>query len=55
MFTGKHTIAINNLFHTTSVLFSKNNIAFLSGLCNELEISDEINRKDNLVFKEKEV
>ena len=34
---GNHTVAANVVFHTTGVMLSKNNIAYLSGLCNKLE------------------
>ena len=34
---GYHTIAANVVFHTTSVMLSNNNIAYLSGLCDDLK------------------
>ena len=34
---GHHTIAANVVFHTTGIMFSNDNIAYLSGLCNDLE------------------
>ena len=33
---GDHTIAANVVFHTTGIMLSKHNIAYLSGLCGEL-------------------
>ena len=32
---GNHTIAVNVVFHTTGIMLSNENIAYLSGLCND--------------------
>ena len=34
---GNHTIAANVVFHTTGIMLSKHNIAYVSGLYNELK------------------
>ena len=42
---GSHNIAANVVFHTTGVMLSRNNIHYLSGLCNDLEDLDGITKK----------
>ena len=39
---GNHTIAANVVFHTTGIMLSNENIAYLYGLCNEIEKIDKI-------------
>ena len=39
-----HTIAANVVFHTTGIILSNENIAYLSGLCNDLEKIDKIKK-----------
>ena len=34
---GNHTIAANDVFHTTGIMLSNDNIAHISGLCNDLQ------------------
>ena len=42
---GSHTIGANVVFHTTGIMRSNDNIANLSGLCNDLEKIDKIKNK----------
>ena len=44
---GSHNIAANVVFHTTGVMLSRNNIHYLSGLCNDLEELDGITKKNS--------
>ena len=44
---GNHTIAANFAFHTTSIMLSNDNIAFLSGLCDDLKKIDKIKRQNS--------
>ena len=44
---GNHTIAANVVFHTTGIMLSNDNIAYLSGLCNDLEKIDKINKQNS--------
>ena len=39
---GNHTIAANVVFHTTGIMLSKHNIAYLSGLCGDLQELDDL-------------
>ena len=41
---GNHTIAANLVFHTTGIILSNDNIAYLRGLCNDLEKFDKIKK-----------
>ena len=41
---GNHTMAANVVFHTTIMLFN-DCMAYLSGLCNDLEKIDKIKKK----------
>ena len=43
---GKHTISANVMFHITGIMLSNENIAFLSGLCNDLEKIDKIEKQN---------
>ena len=36
-----HTIATNVVFHTIGIMRSNENVAYLSGLCNDLEKIDK--------------
>ena len=47
---GNHTIAANVVFHTTGIMLSNDNIANLSGLCNDPEIIDKF-KKQNFTEK----
>ena len=54
---GNHTIAANVVFHTTGIILSNDNIAYLSGLFNDLGKIDN-NKKlnsteKNFFFEEK--
>ena len=40
-----NTIAANVVFHTTGIMISSENIAYLSGLCYDLEKNDKIKNK----------
>ena len=42
-----HTIAANVVFHTTGIMISNENIAYLSGLCNDLETIDKIKKQNS--------
>ena len=44
---GNHTIAANVVFHTTGIMLSNDNIAYLSGLCNDLEKIDKIKKQNS--------
>ena len=55
---GNHTIAANVVFHTTDIMLSNENIAYLSGWCNDLENIVKIkkqNSTENMInyFKKK--
>ena len=41
---GNRTIAANDMFHTTGIMLSNENIAYLSGLCNGLEKIDKFKK-----------
>ena len=43
---GNHTITGNVVFHTTGIMLSKHNIAYLSGLCGELQELDDIKEQN---------
>ena len=43
---GNHTITANVVFHTTGIMLSKHNIAYLSGLCGELQEMDDIKEQN---------
>ena len=45
-----HTIAANVVLHTTGIMLSNENIAYLSGLCNDLEKIDK-RKKENSTEK----
>ena len=45
---GNHTIAANVVFHTTGIMLSNDNIAYLSGLCNDLEKIDKIKKQNSI-------
>ena len=45
-----HTIAANVVFHTTGIMPSNENIAYLGGLCNDLDKIDKI-KKQNFIEK----
>ena len=42
---GNHSTAANVVFRTTGVMLSRNNIHYVSGLCNELENLNGIRKK----------
>ena len=48
---GNHTIAANVLFHTTGIILSNENIAYLSGSCNDLRKIDEIKKQHSIEKK----
>ena len=43
---GNHAIAANVVFHTTGIMLSKHDIAYLSGLCGELKQLDDIKEQN---------
>ena len=43
---GNHTITANVVFHTTGIILSKHNIAYLSRLCGELQQLDDIKEQN---------
>ena len=47
---GNHTIEANVVFHTTGITLSNKNIAYFSGLCNDLEI---LIKSKNKIVQEK--
>ena len=47
---GNHIIAANVVFHTTGIMLSNNNIAYLNCVCNDLEKIDKI-KKHNFTEK----
>ena len=42
-----HTIVANVVFHTTDIMLSNENTAYLSGLCNDLEKIDKIKKQNS--------
>ena len=45
---GNHTMAANIVLHTTGIMLSNENIAHLSGLCNDLEKIDKIKKQNSI-------
>ena len=45
-YDGNHAIAANLVFHTTGIMLSNHNIAYLSGLCGELKQLDDIKEQN---------
>ena len=44
---GNHTIVSNIVFHATDIMLFNDNIAYLSGLCNDLEKIDKIKKQNS--------
>ena len=44
---SNHTITANVVFHKTGIMLSKHNVAYLSGLCGELQEMDDIKEKNS--------
>ena len=42
MISKAYSIAVNVMFHATGIALSKHNIAYLSGLCDEVKQLDDI-------------
>ena len=47
---GDYKIAANVVFHTTGIMLSNENMAYLSGLCNDLE---KIDKKSKIKIPQK--
>ena len=43
---GNHAIAANVVFHTTGIMLSRHNIAYLSGLCGNLQQLDDVKEQN---------